>query len=214
MSELRIVPFIYPASAIRKDGWRELQTIQREAFGATLDRSQDEIDELVDWNDPERYYKSHEDPNSEVGKRFNANQSYTGQKVAVAVEADSMKAIGFAYAANNVSGSTEAERTAKRLSVVKNYLWLREVAVLPEHQHQGVGQFLGSMLLKYASDRQPVTAYIWPEEISFLEGVLTKLGFSATGEQPVKIFGETSEPVRQVRMLAPSTKALKDRLAS
>lgn len=213
MSAFNVWPSIYPASAIREDGWRTLQSIQRDAFSDGLNRSQDEIDVLVEWNDPERYYRSHVDPNSEVGKRFNPDQSYSFDRVAVAATIDG-GAIGFAYAANNVSGATEAERTAKRLSVVKNYLWIREIAVNPKYQRRGIGKMLGRMVLENAKDRQPVTAYIWPDEISFLEDVLTKLGFSTTGEQDVRVFGENSEPIRQVRMQASSVHDLKARLSN
>jgi GNAT superfamily N-acetyltransferase len=197
---------LFNPSQLDKGDWRQLQTIQRYVFSDALDRPQEDIDYLVQWNDPTRFYASHIDPNSEVGKSFNPDQSYVHSRVAVAIE--SGKPVGFAYAAHNVSGSSSVGRFVKRLSVVKNYLWLREIAVKPELQKEGLAKHLGRTLLNDAIDRQPVAAYIWPEEIGFLPEVLSKLGFTSTGEQQVSLFGKDRAPVKQVRVQAPSVSSV------
>lgn len=206
MSEVKI----YNSTDLDRDEWRQLQGISRDAFASTLDRTQAEIDALVEWDEPTLFYESHLDPNSQVGKRYNANQSYSKPRVVVAMEAGGP--VGFAFSAHNVSGATERDRLVKRLSVVKNYLWLREVAVRPEFQRQGIAKELGRKLLKDAIPFQPPTAYVWPDEIGFLQGALERVGFSATGEQDVKVFGEESAPIRQVRLQAPSARSVLQKL--
>jgi GNAT superfamily N-acetyltransferase len=182
------------------DKWRQLQSIQRDAFGSVLNRSQTEIDALVDWQDPNRYFTSHIDPNTEVGKRFNDHQSFTQPRVALATDGD--ETVGFAYSAYNVSGKTQAIQTLKRLNVAKNYLWIREMAVKPDHQRLGIAQAMGRALLKESVDEQPVTAYIWPDEISFLGDAVEWFWFLPTSEQQVKVFGDDTEPIKQVRYQA------------
>jgi hypothetical protein len=113
MAEIKV----YNAAALDRDEWRQMQSISREAFSSTLDRPQDEIDALVEWDVPAIYYASHVDPNSQVGKRYNANQSYSKPRVAVATDAG--ESVGFAFSAHNVSGATERDRLVKRLTVVK-----------------------------------------------------------------------------------------------
>lgn len=202
MAEIKL----YDAADIDNEEWRQLQAISRDGFQATLDRTAEEIDALVEWDDPELYRASHADPNAEVGGRYNADQGYAKPRVAVALDAGAV--IGFAYSAHNVSGATKRERMFKRLSVVKNYLWLREVAVKPGYQRQSVATELGRSLLKDAIPLQPPTAYIWPDEIGFLQGSLERLGFIPTGEQSSVIFGDGSPPVREVRMQAASARAV------
>lgn len=209
---------LYNASDLDQDEWRQLQGIERDAFAHALDRSRDDIDALVEWDNSDLFYKSHIDPNSEVGKRYNFNNLYTKPKVAIATEDN--KPIGFAYSAHNVWGGGSPEgpqndsfqaktiRQGKRLSVIKNYLWLREIAVQPEYQRQGVAKKLGQTLLKDAINLQPIAAYAWPDaDNGFMQNKLEQLRFFATGEQQVNVFGEASEPVRQVRMQASSVRA-------
>lgn len=199
MAEIKV----YNAAKLEQDEWRQLQGVSREAFTSTLERTQAEIDALVEWS---AFYKSHTDPNSLVGTRYNANQSYSKPRVAVATEAG--EPVGFAFSAHNISGSTEKDRLIKKLTVVINYLWLREIAVLPSSQKQGVAVELGKALLKDAIPLQPPTAYVWPDEIGFLQGALERVGFSVTGEQDMKVFGEDSTPIRQVRMQATSARSV------
>ena len=201
---------LYDPSQLDRDEWRQLQLLQRDAFSSVIDRPQEDIDYLVQWEDPNRYYDAHIDPNAEVGKRFNPNQSYTRPKIAVATEA--REPIAFAYTAHNVSGASPVDRLIKRLSVVKNYLWLREFAVRPDYQRQGVAKQLGLTVLKDAIELQPAAAYVWPDEIDFLPSVLSNLVFSPTSERQVRLYGEDKPPVRQVRMQAPSVRSVISRL--
>ncbi|HSW74675.1 MAG TPA: hypothetical protein VLG16_02275 [Candidatus Saccharimonadales bacterium] len=208
MAEIRV----YAAAELDQEAWRELQGISREAFSTTLadTRTLAEIDTLIAWNEPAAFYTSHVDPNSQVGGRFNADQSYSEPRVAVATEAN--QPVGFAYSANNVSGASERIRRAKELSVVKNYLWLREVAVTCDSQEQGIARELSRALLKSAKPLQPPATYIWPDEIGFLQAKLERVGFVTTDEKEVAVFGEASTPTRQVRMQAKSARALLSRL--
>lgn len=117
MSEIRI----YKPNALDADEWRKLQSIARLAYLDSLpDRSKKEIDTLVNWQNPTLFMKSHLNPNSEVGKHFNANQIYHNPRVAVALEAN--EPVGFAYGAQNISGNS---KKLKRISIVKDYYWIR-----------------------------------------------------------------------------------------
>ncbi len=197
---------LYDPSQLDRDEWRRLQSLQRDAFSSVIDRPQEDIDYLVQWEDPNRFYDTHIDPNLEVGKRFNSNQTYTHPRVAVATE--SREPVAFAYTAHNVSGSSPVDRFVKRLSVVKNYLWLREFAVKPDYQRQEVAKQLGLTVLKDAMELQPVAAYVWPDEIEFLPGVLRGLGFSPTAERQIHLYGEDKPAVKQVRMQAPGVRGV------
>lgn len=207
MSEIKV----YDAGVLEQNEWLQLQTVSRESFAGTLlNRPLDEIDALVQWNDPDLFYKSHVDPNTQVGQRYNANQSFSRPRVAVATEGGELA--GFAYSAYNVSGASGWDRFAKRLSVVKNYLWLREVAVKPEFQQQGIATSLGRALLRDTLPIRPPTTYVWPDEIAFLQSALERVGFVPTGEQQVTVFGENSIPIRQVRLQAPSARSVLQQL--
>ncbi len=197
--------------SLSPDEWRGIQTIAHDAYGEELKhRTQGEIDYLTAWTEPERFYESHVHPNSEVGKRYNPDQSYTRPRMALAI--DGNDTIGFGYAANNVSG-TPLQRTIKLLGTSKRYLWLREFAVQSDYQRRGIATHLARMLLMSGSIHQPATAYIWPDEIPFLAAPLRKAGFKPTGEQKVAIYGPDSDPVRQVRMLSKSVGATVTKLA-
>lgn len=198
---------LYNSSELNSGEWRQLQDLQRIADASVLgDRTRAEIDVMVGWDDPDRYYASHLDPNCEVGRRYNANQEYRHPKVALATDGDEV--VGFAYSAHNVSGTTPTERLIKRWGLVKNYLWLREIAVRPDYQRQGVAKDLGRTLLSDAIYLQPVAAYVWPDEMGFLPPLLERLGFNPTGEQQVKAFGEHRPAIRQVRMQAPTVRSV------
>jgi len=190
------------AHEIDRAGWRQLQEIYRDGLASTLDRPQDDIDTYVGWDDPEGFYLSHLDPNTEVGKRYNGGQSFSRPRVAIAMALG--EPVGFMYSANNVSGETAAERRRKQLTVVKNYKWIREVAVAPQMQRRGVAKMLGQKTLLHALPIQPVSAYIYPELMPHLQETLEAFGFSETGDQMVQAFGEASDPVTLRRMMAQS----------
>lgn len=186
-----------------REGWRQMQGIYRDGLTAVLDRPQADIDEYVGWNDPEGFYLSHFDPNIEIGKRYNGGQAFSHPKVAIAMEAG--EPVGFMYSANNVSGETDAERQRKQLTVIKNYKWIREVAVAPWIQRHGVARMLGRKTLSHALPVQPVSTYIYPDLIPHLQEVLEAYGFAETGDQTVQAFGEDRNPITLRRMQARTT---------
>ena len=200
-----------PSDLSRSD-WIINQNIAEEAFAESLpSRTPAEIEYLINGDNPISYYDSHIDPKNEAGKRFNPGQSYSKLRIARAFVDG--KLAGWGYAADNTSGRNEMIREAKKLSVVKNYLWLREVVVKPEFMKQGVAKEIGRTLLQDAIERQPVTGYMWPDENSpFMSQVAEKLGFVPTGEREVPIFGPNTRMARQVRMQAPSVKSVLARL--
>lgn len=190
------------AGGLTMENWQDLQGIAREAFGAAVDRPQADIDALVHWGDPEAFASSRRDPNELVGEEFVSGQEFSRPHVAIAM--DGNVPVGYLYAADNVSGGSPTERRLKYLSIVKRHLWLREVAVLPEAQNNGVARQLGRSVLRMARDRQPVSAYVWPDLTPGIYGKLTELGFVETGDTPVHPFGPRTSPVRQVRLAAKS----------
>jgi hypothetical protein len=189
--------------------WTMNQDIAREAFIETLTtRTEDEIEHLINGANPEAYYDSHIDPKN-CG--FNPDQSYWKLRVARAFLGN--KLVGWGYAADNTSGRNEMIREAKRLSVVKNYLWLREIVVKPEFMENEFAKDIARALLRDGNDNQPVTGYVWPDEDpAFISYETKKLGFVPTGEEPVTLFGPESRPVRQVRLQAPSVKSVLTKL--
>ena len=206
---------LFNPKQLNEDQWAKIQGLQLESFRSVINRPGKEIDRLVNYGDFTRYYASHLDPNVEVGGRFRNDQVFTKPRVAVAFNKDAGNdIIGYAYSAHNVSGNNNLVNTAKRLSVVKNYLWLREFAVEPNLQKKGIARRLGRVLLSDAMPLQPVTAYIWPDEINFLHDVLSNLGFKATGDpKPVPLFGQNKkQQTDQQRMAAPTVHGVKVKL--
>jgi len=203
---------LFKQDDLSRGEWAANQDIAEEAFNHTLlYRTPEEVAELVNRKNRTEYFFSHINPNNEIGKRFNSDQSYSKPHVAVAY-IDGVLA-GWGYAANNVSGSNEAIRVAKRLSVIKNYFWLREIVVKPEFMRQGVAKEIGRTLLQTAVERQPVSIYMWPnEEPAFMSEQATKLGFIPTSEKQLQLFGPSSKLVRQVRMQATSARSVLGRL--
>jgi hypothetical protein len=205
---------IYDPIILSGGEWRQLQSIQREALMSVVDK--DVAEDMVGWNDGIRYASSHIDPNTEVGEQFNANQIYTKPRVAVATRGG--EPVGFGYTARNASGGGSPEsshndslqaravRRAKLMSIAKNYLWVREVAVLPREQMQGTGRQIGRALLKDAMPPQPVTTYIYPSLMPSLQPVLERYGFLVTGSQSKK-------DIKMLRMEAPSVRTVLEKMA-
>ena len=52
---------LYDPSQLDRDEWRQLQLLQRDTFTSVIDRPQEDIDYLVQWEDPKRYYDAHID---------------------------------------------------------------------------------------------------------------------------------------------------------
>lgn len=201
---------LYNPSELSRDEWGDLQALSRSAFKETLHRSQDEIDVLVAWDDADGYLRSHLDPNTHADASYVPNQEYFNPRVAVATEGNQLA--GYAYSAHSVSGQTASERFMKRMMVRKCQLWLREFAVLPALQKHGLAKQMGKVLLHDAVALQPPSTDIWPDESGFLQGALERIGFVPVAEKQVQVFGVSSEPIRQVRMQAPSVRGVLQRL--
>ena len=217
---------LFNPTEFNRDEWRQLQEIERDAYGLELVGTeardadgepfavtQEHVDELVGWNYPVDYFDSHIEPNNEVGRRYNANQEYTKPRVAVAM--DDGVFIGFGQTAHNVSGGgppqgphdtsfkAEAGREIRRLSIIKNHLWVRDIVVHPEYWNDKVAKDIGRELLRDGFRIQPVDFYWWPDvQPEFIGEALARAGMRPVpgDERPVKIFGDNSQPVRQVHM--------------
>ena len=198
MAEVRL----YSPDEVPVDDWDNLQIVFRDSFQHALPhRTIAEIDTLSRWDDPAAFIASREYPNRQVGEVFNPLQEFLKPRIAIA-RADE-EIVGYGYAADNISGDPVARRV-KRLIDQKRYFWLREIVVHPEVQGEGIARDIARTLLADARSKQRPTAYIWPDEIDSMGPRLVGLGFEATGQQMVNVFGEGSAPVRQVRMQATS----------
>ncbi len=211
-STAEIKPKVLWPNNLDRDEWRQLQSLQRDGFKAVLPhRSSEEINSLVAWDDPDRYYETHLHPNNLA--RYDsayANQLFTGPRVVIALRNNEL--VGFAYTAFNTSGESRRERIAKKLTLTKNYLWLREVAVDPGYHRQRTATGLARTAMFGHFPLRPVTTYVWPDELPFLPQKLEQIGFAPTGEDSVKPFGKGSEAIRQVRYQARTVRTVKANL--
>ncbi len=198
---------VYRPEDLSKDTWASIQALQTEALAHDLPhRSTPEIEALLGADDFDRYVLSHADPNTEVGGRFVDGQSFNRARVALATNNEAI--VGYAYSADNVSGSKEAQ-AFKRFTGRRNYLWLREVSVHPDYRRQGMASALGQTLLRGTLPWQPVSTYIWPEELPHLQPLLEGVGFMPTGEaQSRELFGIGTGEVATQRMQAASVRGV------
>lgn len=133
--------------------------------------------------------------------RLLPDQSFADPSLTVAfTDADksSMRIVGYSFSADNASGSPELVRRAKQLTVVKNYRWLRTVAVLPDYQGRGIGSVLSAVTLAKASRFQPASAYTWPTEGDSGTRLVESLGMTRTGRRNRDVYG-TGELIGQRR---------------
>ncbi len=203
---------IHKPEDLGRNQWRDLQKVARSAFIDGSLRDLSEIDHFLQWDNPELYYQTHINPNILVGDGLREDQEFHHLRVAIAVEEG--KPIGFATSAHNVSGESEKQRALKRRLpfLKKNYVWMREIAVVPAHQRQGTAKALGHKLLSQSLRTHPITAYVWPEENMGLYDLLKSFGFEDTGRERLKVFGEDTQPVVQARMQARSVDVIKKKL--
>jgi hypothetical protein len=213
---------LYAPGQLSRSKWGEIHAFERNGFSSTI-ADPTAVDGLVEWDDFERYYASHLDPRTEVGRRYNANQAFFKPLVALAVQDNELIGVGCAARENvsgggppegphNTSAKAELIRLGKRLSVVKNHFWLRSVVVRSDQLRRGTGKQLEKTLLGEAIPFQPVDTYIWPEIIPFLQPVLESQGFEERGGQYKQISGEGSDPVWQVHMQARSARSVRRNL--
>ena len=185
-----------------------LQHIMRIAFTNEMpeERTLSDIDTFVNWNNTPEFYRGMNDPNLQVGKQLRADQQYWNPTLAVATV--SGLPVGFAYAANNVSGKYQIERWAKRASVIKNFLWLRNVVVHPDFQGNGIATKLVTSLLSDAKALQPVSAYVYREETPDVAKTLERHAFRVTGVSDAYPFGSDAGMSPLTRMEASSVRAV------
>lgn len=200
---------LYDPSVLNSHEWRDLQALSRDAFNATFDRTQDEVNALVLWDDPAAYRASRSNLNSVDEQPSAAGRVYLNPRVAVATEAKQL--VGYAHAVTSISVETARNRLAARMAH-KNYLWVRDMAVVPFLHRRGIAKQMGKALLRDATPMQPPVVHVWPDETRFLYGTIERLGFMPTSEKHVTIFGEGSDPVRQVRMQAPTVRGVLQRM--
>lgn len=219
MAEIKV----FRAQDVAPGTWGEIQDVLHGAWDETINRDSAEIRHLISGGSRNcDFIESHINPNTRVGSGLYANQLFTRPRVAIAAEKG--KIVGYAYTASNVSGggspegshneslSAKVVRQAKRMSVIKNYVWVREVAVLPEFQGQGIAKLMGKTLLEKSYGIQPVSAYVWPEEDGGVsQQILEGYGFYSTGEEELSVFGPGTESTIQVRMQADSVKGVIER---
>lgn len=209
MNSLEAKVEVIDAKEIGLDKWWTIREIARFAFRDAIDssrRSDVEIDYSVGMDD-KNYYAGMYDPNIKVGHRLNDNQQFWKTRLAVATVDGSV--VAYSYSADNTSGSRKLERQLKHFDPrnSKNYFWLGSMAVMPELKDNKIGSDLIEASLQTAHPRQPVSAYLWPQELGQWQvEKLEQLGFVQTGETKVKPFGPDTEPTLQVRMQAPSAR--------
>ncbi len=220
---------IYHPTELSRGQWGGYQALYRDGLNGNMDRSLEEINYLIDWNNPINFYNSHIDPNAAVsqipgdGRRLYANQVFDSPKVAVAI--DDGELVGAAYSVYNASGGGSPEgphnnskvartiRALKLLSVVKNHLVIREVVTRPDYQHKGVVKQTVGALLADAIPWQPVNLYVWPEEKNIDLNKLEKLHFKETGRSwETPVLSSDSKKLKVVSLEAPSAKQVYETL--
>lgn len=162
-------------------------------------RSLSEIDYFVKFDDLPRYRDTLRKPQLLVGNELAADQSISRPSLIIArLEG---QAVGHLYVADNVSGATERTQPQKWCLIFKNDRWIREVVVLPEFQHRGIGLAMSRLALKSAMVGQPFSTYAWPLENPEVANMLDLPGVVATSMGQVQPFGppDKSLPAEQSR---------------
>ena len=185
--------------------WAEFHDIARRAFTeAFAERDQAEVDTFIHWDDPDFFRAYHLDPNRRVGHGYTADQAYSRPRMAVATEGDNK--IGYLWGALNVSFSSDLEHLKKRLTITRNYLYLGEIAVDPDHQHEGVAhEMLRQMALTTLPMRR-VSAFVLNSETPEVAHALQSFGFNAYLKEGRfrYVFGEDRDPAVQIPLRAKS----------
>lgn len=191
---------------------RDVQRVSREAEGFRQlqlpeehRRTPEQVDHFVRWNDPEGYMRSLIDPNRDVGGRIRAGNEFWDPRVVVAREAGQSAIVGFIFGANNVS-EPGIKRKMRDPTRSKQYLWISQIAVLPEDQGGGVARGMLEAFLRSGYRRQPVTAYPDALNTSVIEW-LQRIGFeeSEGSRAMVDRYG-TGRDVEQIRLQAPKVR--------
>lgn len=194
------------ASKIFQPEWRDIQELERKAFSAALDRPQIDIDHLLDWYSPQKYSEDRTAPMTAIDRgRLRSNQLITKPRAVLAY--DGQKPIGYLGHAKNTSNiytETDLELRLKMWSGKGRYVWMREIAVLPDYQHRGIALTMGYLALEKAGS-DDVSAYVWEENQAMVDNA-GRLGFEITDtmrdEHP---FGSGARTATVLRMQAPAS---------
>jgi GNAT superfamily N-acetyltransferase len=196
--------------------WRELQEIGVRACEGTFAEGFSP-ETYMDWDDPKRFAESHRHPQSEVGRRVNANQDYyapliaigsiAGRRVAWAyVNRHNVSGGGSPDGPHNTSAKAQATRGLKLVTMRHDYIHVREAYVLPEFQGQDIGTAAIRSLLKRTNPIRPVATYMYPgiyrSEVPPLQPKLEHVGFHVTGDTIKEVPGLGE--VRRLRLQANS----------
>lgn len=208
--------------AITSDEWRVIQPMRAGAYleGLRGSRSPQEISYFTRGGDWEAFRQSCIDPTREG--RLLRDQSFDNPTAALAYIGNEL--VGFGLMADNTSGKNPAARRVKMLTTARRYALIREVVVRQDARRQHIASAIGSLMLNYYEEKQPVTAYTWEENFS---GGVTAASFGlkpdmqtvpATQDEEravqapktsaVQPFGPGSEPAHQLRWSAPSVKVV------
>ena len=186
--------------------WPEIQKLRYMAYSSAIPRrTPDEMRYLTQHNNSAAFLVSCRDPHFSVGQgRLFPDQAFANPTIAKAYDAN-RRLVGFASAADNVSGRFAVERWIKMRGTAHRYAWLREVVVHPDLQRRGIGRALGALMLDRFDDGQPVSAYTWRENPAG-ERFAQSLGLEEMRgedgevvEEVVYPFGAARSPAAQVR---------------
>jgi GNAT superfamily N-acetyltransferase len=201
---------VFRPEQLSADVWKEVHRLHHEVWVDALrgQRTIDEIYRFTKWSNNQHadFVASRLNPAAAIASGdFYEQQSYSDPVIALTRIDDVL--VGYGYAADNVSGSPLAQ-ALKRAAVIKNYLWIREVAVDPERQKQGIGTAIASKLVAGAVFLQPISTFIYPKETPDTQALLERKGFQVTAESVVAPFGAESKPTLQYMMRAKNKRAI------
>lgn len=209
MAEPKPNPFSYEITTpdqVSDDTLRQLQVLEREAYGALLTdqetygpnaRPQSEVDTFIHWDDFGRYAQARRDPNVLVGNGLRANQEYYDPHMVIASTKDGP--VGLLETVVNVSGHPVL-RAVKRHLIGSQYVWAQTAAVHPSLQRKGIATNMLAIECANRDYRMNATAYLWPEFNSDLYGYLQKLSFDETDSFEDKPLGPGSHDLMVARM--------------
>ena len=120
--------------------------------------------------------------------------------------------VGYAWAADDMSGGRGERFYKKHIKGRKPYAWLAQINVLPEFQRQGIGSSMLLEVLDPFDTHQRPTAYVFDENPDVLKW-FSQRGFSPSERKPTKkydYFGEEADPAMQRRLVAPGIGVVQD----
>jgi len=120
--------------------------------------------------------------------------------------------VGYAWAADDMSGGRGERFYKKHVKGRKPYAWLAQINVLPKYQRQGIGSAMMLEVLEPFDIYQRPTAYVFDENPDVLKW-FRRRGFSPSEQKPTKkydYFGEEADPAMQWCLVAPGIGVVQD----